>query len=94
MITKIGFYIKIKVKSPKLHYKSIFLVIIILGITVTTFKISNILIYPPVPFILYMVCRPISKFIIYKALFALIAVLIVGGLVLLVKKAVLLVSIE
>ena len=88
MITRIGFYIKIKVKNPKLCYKSIFLVIIIFSITIAALKISNILIYPPVPFILYMVCRLISKFTVYKALFALIAVLTVGGLILLVKKAV------
>ena len=94
MITKIGFYIKIEVRSPKLHYKGIPLVIIILSITVAALKIGNILIYPPIPFILYIVCRPTSRFTTYKALFALITVLTVKGLVLLVKKAVLLVSIK
>ena len=94
MITRIGFYIKIEVKSPKFHYKGIPLVIIILGITVAALKISNILIYPSVPFILYIVCRPISKFTAYKVLFALIAVLTVRGLILSVKGAVLLVSIK
>ena len=81
MITRIGFYIEIEVKSPKFRYKGIPLVIIILSIAVAALKISNILIYPPVPFILYIVCRPISSFTTYKALFALIAVLIVGGVV-------------
>ena len=85
MITKIGFYIKIKVKSPKLYYKGIPLVIIILNITIAALKIGNILIYPLVPFILYIVCRLISSFTIYKALFALIAVLIVGGVVSLIN---------
>ena len=82
MITRIGFYIKIKVKSPKLCYKGIPLVIIILSITIATLKIGNILIYFSVPFILYIVYRPISSFTIYKALFALIAVSTVGGVVL------------
>ena len=39
-----------------------------------------------------MVCRPIFSFTVYKALFALIAVLTVGGVVSTVKKVVLLVS--
>ena len=64
---------------------SIPLVIIILNITIAALKISNILIYSLVPFILYIVCRPTSRFTIYKALFALIAVLIVGELVLLIS---------
>ena len=94
MITRIGFYIKIEVKSPKFRYKGIPLVIIILIITVAALKIGDILIYPPVPFILCIVCRPISKFTVYKALFALITVLTVRELVLLVKKAVSLVNIK
>ena len=81
MITKIGFYIKIKVKSLKLRYKGIPLVIIILSITIAALKIGDILIYPPVPFILYMVCRLISSFTIYKVLFALITILIIRGVV-------------
>ena len=85
MITKIGFYIKIEVKNPKLCYKGIPLVIIILSIAVAALKIGNILIYPPVPFILCMVCRPTSSFTVYKVLFALIAVLTVRGVVSLVS---------
>ena len=94
MITKIGFYIKIKVKSPKLYYKGIPLIIIILNITITTLKIGDILIYPPVPFILYIVYRLIFRFTVYKVFFALIAVLTIRGLVLLVKEAVLSVGIK
>ena len=94
MITKIGFYIKIKVRSPKLRYKDIPLVIIILSIAIAALKIGDILIYSSVPFILYMVCRPISRFTVYKALFALITVLTVGGLVLSVKEVVLSVNIK
>ena len=94
MITKIWFYIKIEVKSPKFRYKGIPLVIVILNITVAALKIGDILIYSPVPFILYMVCKPTSRFTAYKALFALIAVLMVRGLVSSVKEVVLLVSIE
>ena len=70
------------------------MVIIIFSITIAALKISNILIYPPVPFILYMVCRLISRFTAYKALFALIGVLTVEGLVSLVKGAVSSVSIK
>ena len=70
------------------------MVIIILGIAVTALKIGNILTYSPVPFILYMVCRLISRFTVYKALFALIAVLTVKGLVLSVREVVLLVGIK
>ena len=39
-----------------------------------------------------MVCRPISSFTVYKALFALIAVLTVKGVVLIVKGVVSLVG--
>ena len=86
MITKIKFYIKIKVKSSLIFFTCI------LSITITALKIRDILIYFSVPFILCMVYRPISSFIIYKVLFALIAVLIVRGVVLTVKGVVLLVS--
>ena len=72
------FYIKIEVRS------SLVFTIVILGIAVAALKIRYILTYFPVPFILCVVCRPISSFTIYKALFALIAVLIVGGVVSLV----------
>ena len=41
-----------------------------------------------------MVYRPISKFIVYKVLFALIIVLIIRGVILLVRGEVSLVSIE
>ena len=86
MITKIGFYIKIEVKSSLIFFACI------LSITITALKIRDILMYFSVPFILYMVCRLISNFTVYKALFALIAVLIVGGVVLIVKGVVSLVN--
>ena len=86
MITKIGFYIKIKVKSSLIFFTCI------LSITVTALKIRDVLMYFLVPFILYMVCRLISSFTAYKALFALIAVLIVGGVVSTVKGVISLVS--
>ena len=64
----------------KLRYKGIPLVIIIiLSVAVAALKIRDILTYFSVPFILYMVCRPISRFAAYKALFALVAVLMVKG---------------
>jgi hypothetical protein len=50
--------------------------------------------YSLVPFFLYIVYRLISRFTIYKALFALIAVLIIRGVILLVRGVVLLVGIE
>ena len=75
MITKIGFYIKIEVKSSLIFFTCI------LSITITALKIRDILMYFSVPFILYVICRPISSFTAYKALFALIAVLTVGGVV-------------
>ena len=89
VITKIGFYIKIEVRSSKLRCKGILLAIIILSIT--ALKIRDILIYFLVPFILYIVCRPASRFTVYKTLFALITVLTVRGVILLVKGVVLLV---
>ena len=88
MITKIGFYIKIKIKSSLIFFAYI------LSITITALKIRDILIYFSVPFILYMVYKLISSFTIYKVLFTLIAVLIVKGVVLTVSKVVLLVSIK
>ena len=86
MITKIGFYIKIEIKSSLIFFTYIF------SITVTALKIRDILIYFSVPFILYIVYRPISSFTVYKALFALITVLTVKGVVLTVKGVVLLVN--
>ena len=72
----------------------IFFTYIILSTTIAALKIRDILTYFSVPFILYIVYRPISRFTVYKALFALITVSIVRGVVLLVKKVVLLVSIK
>ena len=89
MIARTGFYIKIEIKSSL-----IFFTIIILSITVTALKIKYILIYFSVPFFFYIVCRPISRFTVYKALFALITVLIIRGVILLVRGIVLLVSIK
>ena len=86
MITKIGFYIKIEIRSSLIFFACI------LSITITALKIRDILIYFLVPFILYMVCKLISSFTVYKALFALIAVLTVGGVVSTVKGVVLLVN--
>ena len=83
MITKIGFYIKIEVKNSLIFFACIF------SITITALKIRDILIYFLVPFILYIIYRLISSFTVYKALFALIAVLTVRGVVLLVNKVVL-----
>ena len=88
MITRIGFYIKIKIKSSLIFFACI------LSITVTALKIRDVLIYFSVPFILYMIYRLISSFIIYKVLFALIAVLIVKGVVSTVNRVVLLVSVK
>ena len=86
MITKIGFYIKIKVKSSLIFFACI------LSITITALKIRDILIYFLVPFILYVVCRLVFRFTVYKALFALIAVLIVRGVVSTVRGVVLSIS--
>ena len=86
MITKIGFYIKIEIKSSLIFFACI------LSITITALKIRDVLIYFSVPFILYVIYRLISSFTVYKALFAIIAVLIVGGVVLMVKKVVSLIN--
>ena len=82
------FYIKIEVKS------SLIFLTCILNITITALKIRDILIYFSVPFIVYIVYRLISSFTIYKALFALITVSIIRGVVLIVKKIVLLINIK
>ena len=89
MIAKIGFYIKIKVKSSLIFFTTI-----ILSIAVAALKIRYILTYFSVPFILCIIYRPISRFTIYKVLFALIAVLIIRGVILLVKGVILSVSIK
>ena len=89
MIARTGFYIKIEVRSSL-----IFFIIIIFSIAVAALKIRYILIYFSVLFILYIVYRPTSRFTIYKALFALIAVLTIRGVMLLVKEVVLSVNIE
>ena len=86
MITKIGFYIKIEIKSSLIFFACI------LSITITALKIRDILIYFSVPFILCIIYRPTSSFTVYKALFALITVLTVRGVVSTVKGVVLLVS--
>ena len=79
----------------KLRYKGIPLVIIIiLSVAVAALKIRDILTYFLVPFILYMVYRPISRFTVYKALFAFVAVLMVKGVILSVKGVILSVSIK
>ena len=89
MIARTGFYIKIEVRSSL-----IFFTIIILSIAVTALKIRYILTYFLVPFVLYIIYRPISRFTIYKALFALITVLIIRGVMLSVRGVVLSVNIE
>jgi hypothetical protein len=89
VIARTGFYIKIKIKSSL-----IFFTIVILNIIVAAFKIRYILIYFSVPFVLYIIHRLISRFTIYKALFALITVLIIRGVMSLIKGVVLLVSIK
>ena len=89
MIAKIGFYIKVKVKNSL-----IFFTIVILSIAVAALKIRYILMYFLVPFILYIIYRLISRFTVYKALFAFIAVLIIRGVMSLVRGVVLLVGIK
>ena len=88
MITKIGFYIKIEVRSSLIFFACIF------SITVTALKIRDVLMYFSVPFILCVVYRLISSFTVYKALFALITVLTVRGVVLIVSRVVSLVGIK
>ena len=78
-MTKIGFYIKIEIKSSLIFFTCIF------SITITALKIRDIFMYFSVPFILYIVYRLISSFTVYKALFTLIAVSTVRGVVLLVS---------
>jgi len=88
VITRAGFYIKVEVRSSKPRYKGIPLVIVvvvIIGIAVAALKVGDILAYSLVPFVLCIVYRPTSRFTAYKALFALIAVLTIRGVVLLVS---------
>ena len=89
MIARTGFYIKVEIKSSL-----IFFTIVILRIAVAALKIRYILIYFSVPFIFCVICRPISRFTVYKVLFALITVLIIRGIISLVKGMVLSVSIK
>jgi len=70
------------------------IVIIIISIAIAALKIRDILMYSLVPFFLYMVYRLISRFTVYKALFALIAVLIIRGVMSSVRGVVSLVGIE
>jgi hypothetical protein len=70
------------------------IIVVIIVVAVTALKIGDILTYSSVPFVLYIVYRLISRFTIYKALFTLIAVLIVRGVILLVRRVVSLVSVE
>jgi hypothetical protein len=70
------------------------IVVVIISIAVTTLKIGDVLMYSLVPFFLYIVRRLISRFTAYKALFTLIAVLIIRGVILLVRGVVLSVGIE
>ena len=78
-MTKIVIYIKIEVKSSLIFFACIF------SITVTALKIKDILMYFLVPFIFWVVYKLIFSFTVYKALFTLIAVLTVKGVVLLVS---------
>ena len=72
----------------------VIIIVIILSIVIAALKIGDILTYSSVPFFLYVVYRPISRFTAYKALFALIAVLTIRGVVLSVRGVISLVSIE
>ena len=69
-------------------------IVVVVSIAVTALKIGDVLIYSLVPFFLYIVHRLISRFTVYKALFALIVVLMIRGVILLVRGVVLLVGIE
>jgi len=96
VIARTGFYIKVEVRSSKPCCKGIPLVIVVvvISIAVTALKIGDVLTYSLVPFFLCMVYRPISRFTAYKALFALIAVLTIRGVMLLVRGVVSSVGIE
>ena len=68
-------------------------IIVVISIAVAALKIGDVLTYSLVPFFLYIVYRPISRFAAYKALFAL-AVLTIRGVILLVRGAVSSVGVE
>jgi len=91
VIARTGFYIKVEVRSSK---GIPLVIVVVISIAVTALKIRDILTYSLVPFFLYIVRRLISRFTAYKALFALIAVLTIRGVMLLVRGAVLSVGIE
>ena len=81
MIARTGFYIEVEVRG-------IPLVIVVVSIAVAALKIGDILTYSLVPFFLRMVRRPTFRFTAYKALFALIAVLTIRGIISLVRGVV------
>ena len=88
VIARTGFYIKVEVRGIPL------VIVVVINITIAAFKIGDILIYSLVPFFLCMVYKLIFRFTVYKALFALITVLMIRGVILLVRGVILLVSIE
>ena len=84
MIIRAGFYVEVEVRSSKPRCKGIplvIVVIVIISIAVAALKVGDVLAYFLVPFILCMVRRLISRFTVYKALFALITVLTIRGVV-------------
>jgi hypothetical protein len=56
-------------------------IVVVISIAVAALKIGDVLTYSLVPFFLYIVCRLISRFTAYKVLFALIAVLMIRGVI-------------
>ena len=84
MIAKTGFYIKVEVRSSK---GIPLVIIVVISIAVAALKIGDVLTYSLVPFFLYMVYRPISRFAAYKALFTL-TVLTIRGVMLSVRGVV------
>jgi hypothetical protein len=56
-------------------------IVVVISIAVTALKIGDVLTYSLVPFFLCIVCRLISRFTAYKVLFALIAVLMIRGVI-------------
>ena len=87
-MTRVVFYIKIEVRGSLIFFTYI------LSITITALKIRDILIYFSVPFVLCVIRRPTSRFTAYKALFALIAVLMIRGVMSSVREVVSSVGIE
>jgi len=90
VIARTGFYIEVEVRSSK---GIPLVIVVVVSIAVAALKIGDILTYSLVPFSLYMVRRPTSRFAAYKALFALITVLTIRG-VMSVREAVSSVGIE